>query len=165
MLMNPLAFGAGMAGMVLVGALYRLLRGVRLNLMLVHREGARAAVGGREGRDQVVIPVTLEHRRSLSWRSIRERRWEESVDLVLADDEGRYADLAFTFHPWMHYLMQLGERPAGEGAQVKLNSRIVASGRRVRVVDGDRLEVGRRRYLVRVTGSTAEVDTALAGSI
>jgi hypothetical protein len=106
-------------------------------------------VQGPEGEDQVVIPVTMENRRSFSWRSIREKRWQESVELVLADDDGRYADLSFSFHLWMHFLVTVADRP--DSASVKLNSRPLPLGRKIRLVNGDRLDVGGRKYWVRVT--------------
>ena len=160
---SPISFLLGLIFVVCVAMVYRLVHGLQLQLLLVHREGMRSSVSGREGRDQIVIPVTMENRRAASWRGIKEKRWRESVDLVLADDEGRYADLGFTFHPWLHFVMQVGEpRKDTPTAEVKLNYRPVPVGRRVRVVNGDRLEVGQRRYSVRVTSSVTDSE---AGSI
>ena len=154
---NPIAFALGLTLVVFAARQFRLDRGMKLQLLLVHREGMRSLVEGKEGHEQVVIPVTLEGRRSLSWRGIREGRWKESEDLVLADDDGKYADLAFSFHPWRHYLLVVGPRPvASETADVKLNSKKVPTGKGVRLVDGDRLDVGRRRYSVRVRSSSSE---------
>jgi hypothetical protein len=152
---NPIAFAIGLGAMLFLGSIYRLARGLKLHLLLVHRDKLHASVEVRSAEDEVVIPITLENRRSLTWRSIREKRWQESVELVLADDQGKYADLSFSFHPWMHYLVKVAARP--DAAPVKLNSRPLPAEKRIRLVDGDRLQVGNRRYSIRVTSAAAEM--------
>ncbi len=132
---NGFAFGVGFAVAVVLGSVIRFLTGLRKNLHFVHQDS--------------VIPVTLEHRRSISLRTLRERRWRECVELSLGDDEGRLALLQISFHPWWHFRLEQLEQKE-EAASVKLNGRSLALNRRARLVGGDQLRVGEMRYEVEI---------------
>jgi hypothetical protein len=132
-----LAFASGFVGILLLGALFRFIQGLSKELALKHHP------------EEGPIPITLEHRRSFSLRTLRDQRWRESVELTLLDDSGKSAVLSFSFHPWWHFRVErLAPQKTEAAAEVALSGRPLMPGKCVSIGRGDQLRVGERTFQV-----------------
>lgn len=142
-----LPFAAGLVSAFAAGTALRLLGGMRLNLYLVNRDSPL--------RDQAIIPITEELRRSSLVRSLRQRRWKENVDITLMD----YHDQSYTFRIgydlWKRYYLEVLDEPAGDEAAARINGKPLAPGKRYSLRTGMKLSAGDRLFAVLVTPKSA----------
>lgn len=149
------AFSGGFAVALVIGAIARMLLGLKLNLYFIHREP-----GTHKVTSSSLIPITAPNRKSSIVRSLREGRWREDQDLQLGDYQGRHFTFRIGYHFWYRFYLILETpnpklTPRGD-ACVKLGSRTLKQGKRYPLRSGARLQTGDRAFEIHVTPAQLE---------
>lgn len=140
------ALVGGVLTAVAAGILRRTVRGLSLNLYLVHQEE-----GTIDREDQSLIPVTAPYRRKGLWSNLRQGRWREDQSLQLGDYSGKFFELRVGYSLLRHYYV------VAESNGIKLNRRKLEKKRRAYLHNGDRLTTGDRKFEIRITPQQLEV--------
>lgn len=141
-----MSFASGLGVALAVGAVIRVLVGMKLNLFLVNHDSAV--------KDQSLIPVTTEGKKASFLRTLIRRNWKEDVDITLLDYSGHTYHYRIGYHLWWRfYLVMEGDT---EGST--LDGRPVHPGKRHLLRTGAKLVTGDRAFYVLVTPNQLRPD-------
>jgi hypothetical protein len=132
-------FLAGLSCALAIGAVFRVLNGMRLKLQLVN---ADSAIDG-----QTVFPLTAENKKGMSLlHTLLSGNWRENIDIVLADDKGRLHAFFIGYHLWWRFYIV-----SRDGQQTWLDGKELLPNVRHYVRTGMQLRLGNRRFTTLVT--------------
>jgi hypothetical protein len=136
----PNQFIVGLAIAATLGAVIRVLVGMRLNLYLISDDTLI--------RDQAMIPISSDLKRARSLLSLFRGKWRENIEISLTDYQNRTFTYQIEYGLWRRF--QIALLPGTRGTTL-LAGREMAPGKRYALRTGMKLRIGDRPYTVLVT--------------
>jgi len=141
-----ISFGSGLSVALVIGAIVRILVGMKLNLFLVNHDSAV--------KDQSLIPVTTEGKKASFFRTLFKGNWREDVDITLLDYSGHTYHYRIGYHLWWRFYLVMEAEQEGS----LLNGKTMRPGKRHLLRTGSKLTTGDRAFFVLVTPNQARLD-------
>jgi len=127
-----------------MAVLFKLILAIQFNLYLLNHD---SSIG-----DQSVVPLTAERKKHSWWRTFRQKKWKEDLDITLMDYEGQAFTYQIKYHLWKGFYLILKSAPS----ETRLNDKPILANKKYYLRTGMELVPGNRRFTILVT--TAPLD-------
>ncbi|MGZ3699814.1 MAG: hypothetical protein ACXWPM_08260 [Bdellovibrionota bacterium] len=134
-----LPFVTGFAIALSVGAAFRIIRGMQMNLFLINSDSPMA--------EEALIPITAELKKVSLVRSMLKGLWREDVEISLMDQKNRACTFNIGFHIWHRF--HLTVLTTSDGCFI--GRKPLMAGKRHYLRNGLIVKVGRRDFKVLVS--------------
>jgi hypothetical protein len=138
------SFALGLAAAMLIGAGLKVIFGIKLNLYLLNTD---STIG-----DQSVVPLTAELKKGSWWRTLRQKKWREDLEITLMDYNGHAFTYKIKYHLWNGFYLKL----KSASGDTTLDALPMITGKNYFLKTGMELFPGDRKFTVLITTAPLE---------